>query len=226
MRNRTLILLLASCPLFTGCLGLDKEYPEKQYFLLETVRPTETSAFEASASEASASETRPILRVRSFRISPSYSGTEFLYRTGDSAVESDYYNEFLIPPSRLVTENAVIWLQASGLFESVIDSSSPLQAKYVLEGNVRSIYGDYREQDQSRAVLDVQVFVTPEAASEDGLFLQRSYSKSVDISENSSEALVAGWSQGLAEILTELEADLDRVLAQTIEASSDVDRED
>ena len=216
MRHSTLILLLASCPAFTSCLGLDKEYPEKQFFLLETVRPA----------EASYSGTRPILRIRSFRISPSYSGTEFLYRTGASAVEPDYYNEFLIPPSRLVTENAVIWLQASGLFESVIDSSSPLQAKYVLEGNVRSMYGDYRQADQARAVLDLQVFLTPEAASEDGVLLQRSYTKSLNISENSSEALVAGWNQCLTEILTELEADLNRVLAQAIEASADVDRKD
>ena len=117
------------------------------------------------------------------------------------------------------------WLQASGLFESVVDSSSPLQAEYVLEGNVRSMYGDYRGT-APQAVLELQVFLMPEAASEERVVLQRSYSKRTDISENSAEALVAGWNQCLTELLTELEENLKAVLVQAIESSADRDRWD
>ena len=226
MKHYALLLLLAISPAFTSCLGLDKEYPERHFFILETVRPTKASDSEAPFSEASFSESRPILRVRPFRISPSYSGTEFLYRTSESAIESDYYNEFLIPPARLVTESAVAWLQASGLFDAVLGSSSTLQASYVLEGNVRSMYGDYRQPDRAQAVLELQVFLAPEAASEERIVLQRSYSKRVDVSGSTSEALMAGWNQCLTEVLTDLEEDLNRVLAEAIEASADVDRRD
>ncbi len=106
----------------------------------------------------------------------------------------------------------MLWLRASRLFESVVDYSSPIQAKYVLEGNVRSIYGDYREQGQAQAVIELQVFLTPEAASEAGVMLQRDYSQRVNIPDNSSAALVAGWNQCLSDILTELERDLGSIV--------------
>lgn len=202
MRQHALILLLVSCPWLCGCLGLDKDYPEKKFFILETERFTESDP----------GEEQPILRVRSFRISPSYSGSEFLYRTGVSAVEADFYNEFLTPPSRLTTENVEGWMRASGLFKAVVDSSSPIEAKYVLEGNVRSIYGDYRQPESAAAVLEIQIFMTNEAAAEENLLFQKNYSKRIPIPDNSSEALVAGWNQCLQEMLIELESDLARIV--------------
>lgn len=191
-------VLLLSCAMSSGCLGLGKDYPEKKLFLLETVR----------TADAAAASRRPVLRVRPFRISPSYSGTEFLYRTGESSVETDYYNEFLIPPARLITENAMAWLEASRAFQSVLDYSSPMLARYVLDGNVRSIYGDYREEGRAQAVIEFQAFVTQEAAWEEGMLLQRDYSRRISVPDDSPEALVAGWNQCLSAIFTDMERDL------------------
>ena len=79
---------------------------------------------------AAAAETTldAVLAIRPLRVSPSYAGSEFVYRTGDVSLESDFYNEFFIPPGRLVSEEVRRWFEASGLFEMVVDSASPIES--------------------------------------------------------------------------------------------------
>jgi len=83
-------LLLAACN-----FSMEKEYPEKKYYLLEA------SYGKNSGNKEALPETS--LAVRKFRISPAFAGTAFVYRMGPLQYDEDFYHEFFISPSMMIT---------------------------------------------------------------------------------------------------------------------------
>lgn len=181
---------------FAGCFDFAKEYPERRYH--------DVTAARSGAARAGAAGT--VLKVRRFRISPRFEGTELVRRTGESGWEQDYYHVFFVPPAAMMTEEAKRWIAASGLFASVVDFASYAEATHVLEGNVSALYGDAR--GAPKAVLELQVFLLDDRVAPPSVMFQKDYKRSVDVADAGAESMVGGWSRALGEILTELEGDL------------------
>ena len=190
-----LLALLALC---AGCVGIERSYPDKRYFVLEV-------SANASPANPTANET---LEVSNIRVSPRYADRSFVYRTSEAGYESDFYNQFLVSPASLITEEIRKGLIGSQLFKYVISPSSQLQPSYVLEGTVNALYGDFRNTDSPKAVLEMEFFLTSEIPAKPGILMQKRYAKAIPLSGRSPEALVKGWNQALEEILTSLAADL------------------
>ena len=76
-------LVVALC---AGCVGIEKSYPDKRYFVLEV--PANPSPANPTASET--------LEVSNIRVSPRYADKGFVYRTSEAGYESDFYNQFLV----------------------------------------------------------------------------------------------------------------------------------
>jgi cholesterol transport system auxiliary component len=188
-------LLLALC---AGCVGFERSYPDRHYFVLE-------AAANLSRSNPSANET---LQVSNIRVSPRYADRSFVYRTSEAGYESDFYNQFLVSPASLITEEVRKDLTASQVFKYVISQSSPLQPSYVLEGTVNALYGDFRNSNSPRAVLEMEFFLTSEIPEKPGILMQKRYAKSLPLTGRTPEALVKGWNEALEEILTSLVTDL------------------
>ena len=188
-------VLLALC---ASCVGIEKRYPDKRYYVLEV------SANPSSANPA-ANET---LEVSNIRVSPRYADRSFVYRTSEAGYESDFYNQFLVSPASLITEEVRKGLTGSQVFKHVIGSSNQSQPSYVLEGTVNALYGDFRNPNSPRAFLEMEFFLTSEVPGQPGILMQKRYAKSIPLSGRSPEALVKGWNQALEEILTSLVADL------------------
>ncbi len=192
------ILLLAL--LGSGCLG--RHTYTKRQFVLEAARPAQPPG-----------QTRDIvLAVRSFTIDPAYSSRGLVYRKGESQYESDFYHEYLIAPQDLITSQTRNWLAQSGLFKTVLEPGSLLQATYVLEGNVLALYGDLRGQDLPQAVLQIRFFLLAAKESKFQIVFTRAYQASQQAQQKTADALVAALDQCLAQILSELEKDLGTVL--------------
>ena len=189
------LALLALC---VACVGIERSYPDKRYFVLEVPA-------KASLSNPTASET---LQVSNIRVSPRYADRSFVYRTSEAGYESDFYNQFLVAPASLITEEVRKGLIETQTFKHVIGSASQSQPNYVLEGAVNALYGDFRNADSPRAALEMEFFLTSESPAKPGILLQKRYVKSIPLSGRSPEALVKGWNQALEEILTSLAADL------------------
>ena len=130
---------------------------------------------------------------------------------GDLRYESDFYNEFLIAPGSLLTEEVRQWLVGSGLFQHVTDTTSPLEPTYILEGTVSVLYGDYRNGASSAAALGMQFVLVRDVSARTEIVFQKQYAKEVGIREASSEALVNGWNEALRQILKALESDLSKI---------------
>jgi cholesterol transport system auxiliary component len=196
LKQRSASFLL--CLFFSGCVSLDRSYPDKHYFVLEVNRDGKPSDQTANG----------ILEVSDIRISPRYEGPSFVYRISEVSYESDFYNQFLIAPAALLTEEVRRGLAQSRTFEYVVNSSSQLQATHRLDGIVNALYGDFRNIAASRAVLEIEFFLSKQLPTGTEIVMNKRYSKAVPLSGRSPDALVKGWDEALDGILTSLIADL------------------
>jgi cholesterol transport system auxiliary component len=185
----------------SGCVSLERSYPEKRYFVIDIgdgAQPPNTTGDQT-------------LLVSSLRISPRYADKGFVYRTSDAGYEADFYNQFLTPPDTMISEEVRKGLAASPAFKYVVGPASQLQPNFVLEGSVNALYGDFRNLNGPSAVLEIEFFLHNEDSANPGVVLQKRYAKTVALSGRSPEALVKGWSQALGSILTELSSDLQKI---------------
>jgi cholesterol transport system auxiliary component len=192
---------LAVPAFIAGCVGVERSYPEKRYFALESTDDRGPS--------------QPIngvaLRVRRFRISPRYEGKSFVYRKSEMSYESDFYNEFLVSPASLFTEAVRQDLASSGLFQHVVDPGSPLDLTHTLQGTVSELYGDYRDAGAPKAALAMEFLLVRDSSAHPAIVFQKKYRREITIKERSPESLVRGWSEALKQIMIGLRRDLARV---------------
>ncbi len=194
-----LVLLLVAVILGVGgCIRLAKGSPEKHYYALEVARPAESPVPRKGA----------ILKIRKLRISPRFEGTEIVYRTSEARYRSDFYNEWFIAPSAMVTQQLQSWLTNARLFQHVVDTSSSLEAGYLLEGAVNALYADLRLNGSPKAVLTMQIVLIRDRPAHEEIVFRREYQEAMDVADSSPDELVKGWNHGLRHSLMLLEEDL------------------
>lgn len=185
----------------SGCVSVEKSYPDKRFFVLEITRG-ETQGVAAPSG---------VLMISPLRISPRYEGKSFVYRRSDANFETDFYNQFLVSPGPLLTEEIRRALSRAQVTQYVVGASSQAEPTLVLEGTVDALYGDFRDLSAPRAVLEMEFFLAKESPTKAELVARRRYSQSVAVKGRTPEALVKGWNDGLNEIVAALAADLKAV---------------
>lgn len=190
------ILLFAI--VFSGCVTIERSYPDKRYFVLDLGRSAPVAGPAGNG----------VLQVASVRVSPRYADRTFVYRRSDSRFEADFYNQFLIAPATLIGEEVRRELSTAGIFHHVVGSASPSAASYTLEPVVNALYGDFRDLGSPQAVIEVEFFLSRPAAPGAGIAFHKSYRRVVPLGERTPEALVHGWNQALEGVLKSLIADL------------------
>jgi cholesterol transport system auxiliary component len=188
---------LAASLLFTGCVSIEKSYPDKRYFVLD-IAPDASPQNPAEAGT---------LQIASARISPRYADKNFVYRRSDTQFESDFYNEFLISPGVLVAEELRQGLSQSGLFKFVVGSVNALAPTHTLETVVNTLYGDFRDLRAPQAVMEIEFFLSQEE-SPSGIVFHKRYHRTIPLKGRNPEALVQGWNQALDAISRSLVTDL------------------
>lgn len=183
-----------------GCVNVsvDRGQLERRYFVLD-VTPEKVPAGANSAG---------VLKVSNVRVAPRYDGKSFVYRTDDMSYETDYYNQFLVPPGAMLTGEVRQALIQANVFHYVVDSDSHLQATHRLEGTVDALYGDFSDKTSPEAVLAVSFLLSLEDAAGPKVVFQKRYQQTVPVKKRTPEALVRGWNEGLETILGSLIADL------------------
>ena len=109
-------VLLALC---AACVGIEKSYPDKRYFVLEV-------SANPSPANPTANET---LEVSNIRVSPRYADRSFVYRTSEAGYESDFYNQFLVAPASLITEEVRKGLTGVAGFQICHQRLEPIAAE-------------------------------------------------------------------------------------------------
>lgn len=191
------IVIFVLFPFLIGCINLERNYPDKKFFVLEASRDGEVVS----------SETGTVLAVRRFQISPQFEGKSLIYRLSDLRYESDFYNEFLVPPVSLLTDEVHEWIRESGLFQHTVDPSSYLDPLFILEGSITALYGDYRESASPKAVLEIHFFLIHQVSESYKIIFEKQYRREEPFKGDSPDDLVKGWNNAFQNILTAFEND-------------------
>ncbi|MCP3175758.1 ABC-type transport auxiliary lipoprotein family protein [Desulfuromonas sp. KJ2020] len=202
MRSRLFSLFaIALCGL-SACVQVDnkmleKSPPTRHFYSLEVTRPL----------PATAGQTGNVMRLAPFRLAAPFYGKGFIYRFDEHRYQSDYYHQFLAEPAALITTATANWLSASGRFALVHSTSSRLGADLLLEGTVDALYGDFRQKEFPKAVLELHLRLLDVKADQPALLFERRYTAAVPFVSDSPENLVKAWNQALSNILTQFEQD-------------------
>ncbi len=202
-----IIIVITIFGLNSGCVNLRRDYPIRTFYVLEA-RP---DAIQPPAEDG------PVVQVQLFRASPGFSSSEFVYRTGESIFESDSYHAFFTLPSDQIRALTSQWIQDSGRARAVLDRSSRLRPDNIIEGNLVNLYGDFRDEGNPRAVIEIEFLVMDIQPIEPTIIFSRSYQESIPIPESTAEALVEGWNEGLKKILSAFTKDIPEEEAEEYE---------
>jgi len=186
--------------MLSGCLNLNKSYPEKRSFALDVGSDQQPSSTAGAA----------VLRISRFRVSPMFASRAMVYRVGELQYDNDFYNEWLVSPSALLTQQAQGWLSKSNRFRFVLTGMNHVESTHVLEGTVTEFYGDYRSNGSPQAVLGVEMMLIDDRKDETILF-RRSYRQEVPLSGRAPDALAAGLSLAARQVLIDFDRDLNGV---------------
>jgi len=183
-----LVLALASC----------SHAPEAKpkYFLLDPGKPVSLEALQSITSPVSASAT-------SVHVSAPFATDGFVYHVSTSQWDVDAYNQFLVPPSDMLTSILRSWLRDAGFPAHPPESKGKGDRSFVIDCRVTEFYGDFRNLGAPRAVLsmDVQISMkTPQGP----VTIQKSFTKSVAVSHRTPGALVDAWNEALRAELMEI----------------------
>ena len=197
-------LLATGFAFVSGCVSIEKSYPDRRYFVLDL---RHSSGTKSSAGNGT-------LQIAPVRISPRYADRNFIYRRSETRYETDYYNQFLVSPGVLVSEEVRRELSDSGIFQYVIGPAQPLVPTHTLDASVISFYGDFRDVAAPKAVIEMEFFLSRESPGNVAVLFHNQYQRMVAVDRRTPEALVQGWNQALQGILSSLVNDMKSVELQ------------
>jgi cholesterol transport system auxiliary component len=182
-----LLVLLSAC-------GFSRPAPVKQTYLLQATAPAQA-----------ATTPRPgTLKVGTISVAAPFRGKSLVYRDGDLKYESDFYNEYFVSPSAMLTEGAATWLAAAGIFKEVLPAAANADGNFVLEGFVSELYGDFRDDAKPAAVLTGKFFLIDNRVLSGVPVWQTELKQRVPLSSRSPDALAAGLNTAWAAMLADL----------------------
>jgi len=190
-----LLALLLLCVWVGGCIG--QEVPRRTRYVLDVTRQGPAAPL-----------ARGNLRLGRVGVDPRFERKGFVYQTGETVYESDFYHEFYSPPGILVRELTGKWLDASKVFSAVLATPDSRETQWALEASIERLFVDLRDPGAPRAVIQIEFSVVNVASSTPDAVFVRRYGAALKVADRQPESFVAGWSEGLTRILTSLESDL------------------
>jgi cholesterol transport system auxiliary component len=201
MRSIRLAFKLCACVVIAGC-SIGKPIPQATTYVIELPAATPAAA------------RRPeTLRMANVRVAAAFAGDALVYRMDEVRYTADPYNAFIAEPALMLGNRMAQWLDRAGPFQSVVQPESVRGAPYILEATVSELYGDFRPGQAPTAVVTVQFALLDLTGARSKVVLERTIGRRVAVQEVSPDALVRGYGTALAEILAELQKDLERNIA-------------
>jgi cholesterol transport system auxiliary component len=177
-----------------GC-GLTRPATVKQTYLLQAQSPA----------QAAAATPRPAtLKIGTIEVAAPFRGKALVYRQTDLKYEADFYNEFFVFPTAMLTEGVAAWLAAAKVFRDVLPAGANADGDYVLEGFISELYGDDHDPAQPAAVLSAKFFLIDNRTLTGVPVWQTELKQRVALSTRSADALVAGLNTAWGAMLGDL----------------------
>jgi cholesterol transport system auxiliary component len=192
--RRALLFIVA---LALGGCGLTRPAPVKETYLLEPPLPPAVAKPQPTS-----------VRVGAVNVAAPFRGRGLVYRASELRYETDYYQEFLIPPSTMLTELTSRALERSKAFARVVPPGSAGSADWELNGFVSALYVDVSDNARRAAEIAISFYLFAGDRIHEMPVWTRDYRRHAPVSAQTSQAYAAALNAALGEIFTELTRDL------------------
>ncbi len=196
MRRGAVTALVAAGAL--SCLSRQALVP--QLFTLDP--PTERAASPAGRGRA--------VVVRRVTVAAPFEGRELVYRTGAYRFERDPYATLVAPPAALLADAVREHLGQAGFVRGAADPNEAPAPALPMDVELRELSGDFVHPERPAAVIVVAFEVRP--AGDASPIFRKVYTRRTVLSRRTADAVVTAWNAELADVLGELERDLDAAL--------------
>lgn len=150
--------------------------------------------------------------VRRVSVAAPFDGRELVYRTGAYRLERDPYAILAAPPAALLAEAIRRHLSQAGFVHEAGAASEAQGNDLLMDVDVRELSGDFVHPEQPAGVIVVAFEISPAGAP--APLFRKAYARRMVLRHRTADAVVTAWNQGLAEMLLELERDLDAALSR------------
>ena len=194
MKTYTIVALAAL--MFSAC-AFNRPAPVKQQYLLDPPVPAAVAKPQPTS-----------VRVGGINVAAPFRGRNFVLREADLRYETDYYNEFLVPPATMLTELTTRALERSRAFARVVPPGYSAEADWVLDGFASALYADERDGKKLSADVAVSYYLFQSSGGSGMPVWTHDYQKHVPLTGSTTEAYAAALNVAFGEIFTELTRDL------------------
>jgi hypothetical protein len=152
-------------------------------------------------------ETGEALLVKRFSISPEFETNSFVYRLSPTRFSTDFYNNFLISPARMITEVIQEDLWASPFF-SPIPAQTMADIHFQLWGKVMAFHGDIQDTKQPKAIVTIRLILEKNTVDGFTPVIHKTYGAQILLDAPDPGLLADGLGKGINEILDAFYSDI------------------
>ncbi len=189
-------LLLAALPLLPAGCGLsERPYAEQRQWPLLVPRPNPRPPRRGG----------PVLEIRSLRAGPGLAIRLLQTVQPDGSIQSNFYEQWAVPPAEGVEDALRGWLAQSGLFSAVVAPGSRANADISLEGELTALWAD---SANDRAVATIAITAIDLRTAARRILLQRTFNGTAPLTAPGPAASAQAQLAALADAFGKLETAL------------------
>ena len=197
----TLILSVFLVALVAGCTGITRPAPVRETFLLEPPAPPVVAHPQPGT-----------LRIGTINVAAPFRGKAFIHRVDEFRFETDFYSEFIVTPSTMLTDQTARALALAKPFARVGGAGAATEdAAWVLDGFASALYADMRDAARPAAELDITFYLTSTSESAQTPVWTHAYREHVAMRGATAHAYAAALNEAFGRVLAALAQDLANV---------------
>ncbi len=200
MKNRIRwFLIFLSLYLMAGCTTIPNEFQEKVFYRIQG---------QSAMADKGSPGTGEGLLVKRFYIAPELKTPSFVYRLSPTRFTSDYYNNYITSPARMLTDIIKEDLWASPLFSP---AQTMADIHFQLGGKVTQFYGDIQDRTQPKAVITIRLILEKNTGDRFIPVIHKTYGAQILLDAPDPGLLADGLGKGINKILDAFYKDIQAV---------------
>ncbi|MCP4723288.1 MAG: ABC transporter, partial [Desulfobacteraceae bacterium] len=140
------------------------------------------------------------LLVKRFSISPEFETNSFVYRLSPTRFTTDFYNNFIVSPARMITNVIQEDLWGSPLF-SPVPTHTLEDIRFQLWGKVTDFYCDIQNPDQPRAIMGIRLILEKNNGDSFTPVINKTYGAQIELDALDPGLFTDGLNKGINQIL-------------------------
>ncbi|MBN1494057.1 MAG: hypothetical protein JW938_07910 [Candidatus Omnitrophica bacterium] len=184
--------------LCSGCFSLERETPDIKHYSFNVVRDQVTVKEENGLN----------VMFKGIDIQSIYQGRSFMYRDAQLRFIKDFYHQFMLDPSRLITEQATAWFAAAPYVNVLDYRRTTVKPDIEIYGIITKLYTDIRDKNAPVAHLAIRFRVVDMRIMPYAILYEHDYPEERTVMRFSATEIMNGFNDALRSVLEAFEADL------------------